>query len=272
MPNTSFVGVTVVVEPFAFLVEQIGGSRVHVEVLVPPGKEPEHYQATPEKIAAMSRSRILFYTGMPFEKTLLPKLQRNAPNLTMVDLRTGLKLRTLELHHHDECDGVHADDIDPHIWFAPSALITEAATVLAALVEVDPDAQTFYRENYTHLVAEIETVQKQLADQLAPLKGQTVYVFHPSYGYFCDEFGLKQRAIEFEGKTPKPQQLAALVAETKQESPVIFIQPEFNRSPAQALAEAVNGTTVIHSALERNVLKSIRRFTDLQTEKPTSMN
>ncbi|MDR0871128.1 MAG: zinc ABC transporter substrate-binding protein [Planctomycetaceae bacterium] len=261
------IGVAVSVEPFAFLADRIGGERVQIEVIVPPGKEPEHYQTTPEKIAGIIRSKILFCTGMPFEETLLPKLRSNAPNLKAVDLRTNLKLRELELHHHGEDDTHHSHgaSADPHIWFAPSALKTEATAVLAALLEMDSVHKDFYQKNYDFLIEEIESVRKELAEKLLPLKGQTVYVFHPSYGYFCDEFGLEQRAIEFEGKTPKPQQLAEQIAEMKKEAkpPVIIVQKEFNQSPAQAVAEAAGGTLAVHSALERDVLQSMKRFADL---------
>lgn len=261
----SRITVAVAVEPLAFLCEFIGGSRVHTVVLVPPGKEPEHYQATPEKIAAVSRCRILFCTGMPFEETLLPKLQANAQHLKIVDLRSGLKLRTLELHHRESGESHTHGGVDPHIWFAPSALKTEAGTMLAALIEIDADGAEHYRQNYEQLLERIGAVQEELAAKLASQKGQTVYVFHPSYGYFCDEFGLEQRAIEYEGKTPKPQQLAALAAQAKQERrpPLIFVQPEFNQGPAQALAEAVGGKIAVHSALERDVLKSMQHFAEM---------
>ena len=263
------------VEPHAFLLDRIGGDRIRVEVLVPSGQDPHHYEATPEKIAALSKARVLFRTGMPFEDVFLPKLQSVSKNLEIVDLRVGLVLRTLELHSHDNGDastghehhvGCSHDGLDPHIWFAPTMLKRQAETVLRTLLEkdVDRENQAFFRKNFEAFVEEIEATRKELAEKLAPFKGRTVFVFHPSYGYFCDEFGLKQTAVEFEGKSPGPQRITELIAATKNEggAPVIFVQPEFNRAPAEAIAEATGGKIVVHSGLDRDVLANLRRFTD----------
>ncbi|MDR3232731.1 MAG: zinc ABC transporter substrate-binding protein [Planctomycetaceae bacterium] len=266
--------VAVTVEPHGNLVERIVGDGVRCVVLVPQGKDPETYQVTPDKITALSKAKLFFRTGIPAEESLLPKLQSIAGDLQCIDLRTDLTLRKLELHHHEgEIRHIHTDALplqntDPHIWFAPSLLKTQALTVLNALKKLLPEKAELLQSNYEKLAAEIENLRLELVRQLEPMRGKTVFVFHPAYGYFCDEFGLLQTAIEFEGKTPNPKQIAEVIETVKRlgGKPVIFVQPEFNQSPAQAVAEAVGGTVAIHSPLERDVLKNIQRFADLITQ------
>jgi zinc transport system substrate-binding protein len=266
------IGVSV--EPCAYLIERIGGERVHPEVLVPTGKEPETYQPSPDKIAALSHIQVFFRTGIPVEEMLLPKLQSISglptAKIEIVDLRDGLALLPMSIHHHESEKKNHADNhahgnTDPHIWFAPELLKQQAETVLKTLERIDPNGLALYQANYNQFVAEIESLQSELKKQLEAANGSTIYVFHPTYGYFCKEFGLKQMAIEFEGKTPTPLQIAGMIEETKKSKTkiVIFVQPEFNQSPAAAVAEAVGGKIVVHSTLERNVLQSIKRFADL---------
>lgn len=261
------------IEPHAFLLEKIGGDRIRVEVLVPANQDPHQYEASPNKVAMLSKAKVLFCTGMPFEEILVPKLKSVSADLKIVDLRVGIVLRKLELHSHDGGDAStgHAhradcshDGLDPHIWFAPTILKKQAETVLNTLLEFDMESADYYRGNYERLLEEIETTRQEIAGKLAPFHGRSIFVFHPSYGYFCDEFGLRQKAIEFEGKSPKPQQLNKLIIETKKEErpPTIFVQPEFNRAPADAIAEATGGKIIVHSALEHGVLKCMRRFTD----------
>jgi zinc transport system substrate-binding protein len=256
--------IAVTVEPHAFLVQKIGGHRFRVEVLVPAGKEPETYQTTPDKIAALSHASVFFRTGIPIEELLIPKLKSFNTDLKVIDLRDGIPLRKMELHHHlDDGDGEdHNEGTDPHIWFAPSLLKIESSTILKTLTALDPVGSAEYQANYDQFLTELEAVRLELTDILVPVKGKTVFVFHPTYGYFCDEFDLQQQAVEFEGKSPRPQQLAALIAEVKKskESPKIFVQPEFNQSPAMAVAEATGGTVVVHSALAPDVLESMKRF------------
>ncbi len=270
----------VAVEPHAYLLEKIGGDRIHVDVLVPTGVEPENYEATPQKMAALSKSRALFLTGMPFEEALVPRLRSLAKDTKFVDLREGLTLRTLELHghaadhstgheHHADCSH---DGLDPHIWFAPTILKKQAETILNTLIDLDPPGEKNYRDNYDKLLENIEENRTKIAALLESCRGETVFVFHPSYGYFCDEFGLKQRAIEFEGRDPKPQQLAEFRVEIRRLDgpPIIFVQPEFNESPAKAIAEATGAHTVQHSSLQRDVLRSMLTFAEAIAAKGTA--
>jgi zinc transport system substrate-binding protein len=263
--------VAVSVEPHRYVAERIAGDCVRVVVLVPPGKEPETYQATPDKIAALSKAKVFFSTGIPIEKTLLPKVQSLSRDLKCIDLRTGLPLRKLELHQHEHngtepghAESEFAADGDPHIWFAPELLKYQALAILNALKTVAADKSDVLEQNYTLFIKEIETLQRDIAKQLEPVHGKTVFVFHPAYGYFCDEFGLQQRAIEFEGKTPSPKQIAEIVTEMKASGtkPVIFVQPEFNQSAAKAVAEAAGGTVIVHSPLEYDILKNIKHFAE----------
>lgn len=276
-PGDARLVVFAVVEPQAFLIERIGGSRIRVEVLVPAGKDPHQYEATPNKMVSLSRSQAIFHTGMAFEDSVLPKIKALNNEIRFIDLRVGIVLRLLDLHSHaadsastghEHHEGCSHDGLDPHIWFAPDLLKKQAATILETLLELDPVGSEEFRRNYETLIAEIETTRTNLEKQLQPIKDSTIYVFHPSYGYFCDEFSLNQRAIEFEGKSPKTQQLAALAhatkakIETTNRPPLIFVQPEFNRAPAEALAEAIGAKIVEHSSLERNVLQSMQKLAD----------
>ncbi len=273
--------VTVSLEPQGFLTDRIGGDRIRTVVVVPIGREPENYQPTPEKVAAFSRAKVWFLTGMPFETALRPKLESVAPSLNVVDLRQGIKLLPLELHAHDGADhavDAHAagepcaagckhqhGDLDPHIWLGVSVLKAQAETIRKALTEMDPTGKEYYRRNYDKLIADIETLREEIAELLKPCENGTVFVFHPAYGYFCNEFKLKQRAIEFEGKSPTAAELAKLVAATKKETipPCIFVQPEFNQAPAKAIAEATGAKIVVHSPLDRQLLDNLRRLAEM---------
>jgi len=262
--------VAVSLEPQAFLVDRIGGDRVRsVVVVVPAGREPENYQPTPEKVAALCKAKAWFQTGMPFEMTLRPKLVSLAPTMKFVDLRQRVPLRKLELHthvHNEEHVGCCDEEgNDAHIWMGPSALKTQVETILTAFIELDPSGEPEYRLNTETFLGEIEETRLAIAEILQPHRGKNVFVFHPAYGYFCDEFDLRQHAIEFEGKSPSAKQLADLVALAKQEQepPTIFVQPEFNRGPADAIAEATGGLCVVHSPLERNVLANMRQLAEM---------
>ena len=90
-------------------------------------------------------------------------------------------------------------------------------------------------------------------EQLDPFRGKTIYVYHPTYGYFCDEFGLVQKAIEVEGKSPAPKILADWIKSIQDEKvSFLIVQPEFNASVSEKIREATGTKLLPHSTLDRD--------------------
>ena len=83
--------VAVSILPQRYFVEKIGGNFVQVEVMVPPGATPEQYEPKPRQMTALSRSRIYFACGVPFEKIWLPKMV--SANTKIVVIHTEKDIR-----------------------------------------------------------------------------------------------------------------------------------------------------------------------------------
>ena len=283
-PDDGRLRVVVSIDPQACFVERIGGERVSVEVLVPAGREPETYTPTPDKIRQLARSRVFFRVGFPAEMSLLPKLASIAPNLQIVDTRANLDLRRADPHGHgdddsDDHDGhghahTHApgcdcgmDGVDPHVWVSPALVKRQAETIRDTLIALDPDGKVDYEANCERFVADLTELQAEIREKLAPLRGKTIYVYHPTYGYFCDEFALVQKAIEVDGKPPTPRTLADWIGNARDDDiRIIIVQPEFNRSAAAQAAELTGAKLVTHSTLSRDYFKSMRDLAALIVE------
>jgi zinc transport system substrate-binding protein len=77
---------------------------------------------------------------------------------------------------------------------------------------------------------------------LSKYKNSHLSVFHPSFGYYCVAYGLKQIPIEIEGKEPTAKQLAEFVKMAEEEKiKTIFIQPQFSDKSARVITESING-------------------------------
>ena len=67
-----------------------------------------------------------------------------------------------------------------------------------------------------------------------------MWVYHPSYGYFCDRYDLKQIAVETEGKSPGAKHLAKLISKAKtQKIRAIFVQKQFMGKSPNAIISAL---------------------------------
>jgi zinc transport system substrate-binding protein len=85
-------------------------------------------------------------------------------------------------------------------------------------------------------------------------------VLHPSWGYFARDYGLRQLAVQIEGKAPKPRQLMQLIGEAgRAKVRALFVQPEFSDKSARLLARELGIPVIKLSPLapdwEKTLLK-----------------
>ncbi len=253
------------IPPAAYLVEQVGGRHVRVEVLVEPGQDPHSFQPTPRQVSALSRAGMFFRVGMPFENALVEKLRRGNPRMKIVDCAAGVEKRTMDQsrgrsdHDHSGHDGM----TDPHVWLSPALLKVLASNVSAALAEADPEHAEDFRRNLKELRRRIDAADERIEKKLAPYRGRTFFVFHPSFGYFADAYGLKQEAISPGGHAPTPKQLQALIELARAAGAgAIFVQPQFDPHGPRTVAEAVDARLVEIDPMAKDVLRTMEDFAE----------
>lgn len=266
--------VLVAVDPLAYLVERVGGNRVVVSTLTPTGKDPESFSPTPADLAALASTRLFFRVGLAVEERFAKNIASIAPKSRSVDLCENVELLPNPCgHSHSKTDGDHSShshscscsnsELDPHVWTSPGVARRLVEQATAALCEASPENAEFFRTNAATLDAELAALQTELSTRLAPFKDRTFVVFHPAYGYFANEFHLTQRAVESQGKAPRPRELAELI-ETAREAGVqaTIVQPEFDRAAAQVVAKEIGAELIVHSPLEKDYFVNLRTLTD----------
>jgi len=109
------------------------------------------------------------------------------------------------------------------------------------------------------LIHEIDEVFNQLQKDLAGLRGTKALVFHPSFGYFFDEFGIQQVAIETGGKEPNAQTLAKIIEEARKDQiKVIFVQAQFPTTAQRPLRTPWGAQVVPLDPLAPNWMENIK--------------
>ena len=247
--------------PVAFLASRIGGEAVAVSTMLPEGRSPHDYSPAPRDVLNASQSRIFLTTGMNFENTLCRPLDR--ARTTVCDVTQGVKRIPMAAgHDHDHHGHDHDHDaLDPHVWLDSENLCRMADNICKAFCAADPDNDSLYRANCLKLVGEIRLQTRLLAAQLAPYRGRCFYVYHPAFGYFANMFGLRQEAVELDGREVTPAHLAELIRRAKRDRvAVIFVQPQFNPSAMKALQRELRGEVKTADPLRRDVLKNMQEL------------
>jgi zinc transport system substrate-binding protein len=244
--GTKKVDVFVSITPQAYFVDRIGGEYVNTRVLVGSGQSPETYEPTVKQMAGLADCDVYFRIGVPFEKQLLKKLSQTLPDLNISNTIEGLRLRPMEVLHGEseeaEGAGAGAGAPDPHVWLDPMMARILADNMYRELCWIDSVHKDKYTENVVKLQHDLDSLNHKIMTILAPYKGRTFMVFHPILGYFADRYGLKQLAVEIEGKEPGAKQLIELIELAKEKGvKTIFVQPQFSSKSAKRIAEAIGG-------------------------------
>ena len=263
------IKVFVSILPQVYFIERIGGSHVHVDVLVGPGESPHTFEPTPKQMARLGETQIYFRIGIPFENHLLGKISTIYKDIKVVETHKGIKRRTMEEHHdnkrshHENEHRSEAGEPDPHIWLNPILAKILANTICEELGRIDPAHAPQYSANLKALHADLDSMHAKIARTLAPFRGRAFFVYHPAFGYFGDAYGLEQVAIATGGKEPGPRHLASLIERVQAESvKVIFVQPQFSKRIAQKIEETIGGVVVPTDPLAKDYLNNLESMTE----------
>ena len=266
------LNVTASILPQKYFIEKIGGDRVNVSIMVLPGANPATYEPKPRQMVNLSKAKIYFAIGVPFEDNWLPKFAKTNPSMAVVKTQSGIEKIPMKAGRHghhtskNNPDNAVSQTKDPHIWLSPPLVLLQARNILNALLEADPEGRIEYEANYKAFLQELKTLDMEIRKTLQPsAQNRRFMVYHPSWGYFARTYGLEQIPIELEGKQPSPRKLLELVQEARKEGiKVIFVQPQFSEKSAETIAHAIGGKVVFADPLAEdwkyNLLQVAAKF------------
>jgi zinc transport system substrate-binding protein len=251
--------VFVSVLPQKYFVERVGGERVVVSVMVGPGQSPATYEPTPRQLSHLSKARLYFRIGVAFEDVWMDRISAANPQMKIIDTRRGITLRDMESVGRKRSASARVGIKDPHVWTNPLLVKIMAEHIRDALMESDPAHRADYEKNYATFAADLERLDKWIRDLFQAVSSRSFMVFHPSWGYFADAYGLKQIPIESAGKEPGARTLSALIKRgRKAQVKVIFVQQQFSRRTAETVAQAIGARVVMVDPLAENYLDNLR--------------
>jgi zinc transport system substrate-binding protein len=195
--------------------------------MVPPAANATTFEPAIDAMRALSRTALYVKVGhphFPFEAAWIERLLDASPSVAIVDGSAAATRR----------------DEDPHVWLSPRLSRRFAADLAAALESLLPHARDEIARNLAALDGEIAVLELEIGEILAPYRGRRFYVFHPAWGYFAEQFGLEQVAIEKEGKEPTAHDLAEISRRAREDrARVIFVQPQYSEAAADLLAREI---------------------------------
>lgn len=259
------ISVFVSVLPQKYFVERIGDQHVDVSVMVGPGLSPEIYEPTPRQMARLSHAHVYFCIGVPFEDAWMKRIAATSPRMRMVDCGQEFPTGGTSTYGRDDApDGESPSREDPHIWTSPKLVKGLAKHIRDALIEIDPAHRREYERNHQGFIADLGRLDREIRALFANAQIRKFMVFHPSWEYFADTYGLEQIPIEIEGKQPGAKALARLIDLGKAEQlRAIFVQKQFDVSIAEAIASEIGAEIIQVDPLAENYMDNLRYVAQL---------
>jgi zinc transport system substrate-binding protein len=249
--------VFVSVLPQKYFAERVGGAGTSVSVMVGPGRSPATYEPSPKQMVLLEDTLLYFRIGVPFEQVWMNRIAEANPEMKIVD--TG---RQISSRRHDG-----SGESDPHIWTSPLLADHIARTMKDAFAAADPDHRLEYERNYSRLAADLRQLDADIRLTLASLESRKFLVFHPSWGYFADTYGLEQIVIEKGGHAPGARHLAEVIETARREKiRTVFVQEQFGRRNARAVAREAGAELVVVDPLAEDYIANLRAVTALFAE------
>lgn len=277
------------IKPVHSLVAAIMDGVGEPALLVGGGGSPHTYALRPSDAAALQDADAVFWIGEELETFLEGPLESLPQHATVVELAEAPGLTLLpsreggvwEAHVHGEHghDEEHADDehehehdddhaedehehehdhdhghgrgeTDMHVWLDPANAIAMAHAIAGTLTQVDPDHAEQYHANENSLVARLEALDLQLADDLAPVAGHPYIVFHDAYQYLEAVYGLTPAgSITISpDRQPGAERLTAIRDKIRDTGALcVFSEPQFE---PRLVATVVEGTDARTATLD----------------------
>jgi zinc transport system substrate-binding protein len=222
------------IAPLADFVKQVGGERVDVKLLLPPGASPHVYEPTPKTMKDVTDARVFVKigAGLEFWAEKIIKASGNK-RLIIVDSSTGVSL-IREAHSHSLLSA------DPHIWLDPVIAVGIVTKIEMALIEADPQGAGFYKQNAFIYKKKLFQLDKEISEKVKTFRIKEYITFHPAWNYFSKRYGLRVAGVieESPGKEPGPKHIANIIREINRiGSRVVFVEPQFNPKIAEAVAK-----------------------------------
>lgn len=236
---------------------KIGGDCIDVTNMVPSGTEPHDWEPSTNDLKNLEKADVFIYNGADMEPWADDLLVSRSDTLRVVETSENVELRTTDgehehAHEHEDADHHHGD-FDPHVWLDPENAKIEMEAIRDALCAADPENSTVFQSNYEKYAAELDALDAEFREKLAPLPNRTIVVAHEAFGYLCDAYGLTQVGIEglSPDSEPDPGRMAEVIDFVREHSiSTIFFEELVSPKVAEAIASETGAQAKMLSPLE----------------------
>ena len=222
----------------------IGGDKIKVTMLLPPGTEAHHYELKPEDIVKVSKADVFLFTNFEMEHWVYKIINAAEKNTNMLAVETGKDTFLLPIGKEEGENEEHEDHdskFDPHIWMDMDNAQKMVDNITAAFIKKDSRNSDYYLRNARDYKLRLVALDQRYRTELNGCKTKTIlHAGHWAFAYLAKRYNLKYIAAYnvLADAEPSPQKIFALVQQIKTEKvPYIYYEDTINPRLAQTIAK-----------------------------------
>lgn len=223
--------------PLAEAVRRVGGERVEVRDLTPPGVEPHDLEIAPDDMDRILDADLAVILGGGFQPAVEAAVgRRDGPVLVVLDAPGVVG--------DGGTGGPNGHGGDPHVWLDPTRMAGIVDAVAGALTDIDAAGTTVYRENAVRYRRELRLLDGEIKGGLADCESRTVITTHDAFGWLAGRYGLEVIGIVgiSPDAAPDPKRLAEVADLARTEGvTTVFTETLVSRETAETVAREAGG-------------------------------
>lgn len=265
-PTSPRLQVVTTLFPLYEFARTIGGDRVEVSFLLPPGTEPHNFEPRPDDMARINRAGLFIFTNRIMEPWAATLINGIDPAKTgVVDASKGIALAEAKAvpeqggtgggrhgHGHEK----EMDGKDPHLWLDFSLASLMVDNILAGFVARDPKNSAYYTENAARCRKRLAELDERYRKSLSACRSTTMLIGgHDAFGYLARRYGIVSVAATgvSANAEPTPARMAELVRQVRTSGArAVFAEELVSPRLAETLA-AETGAVVLRINAGHNV-------------------
>ncbi|ASG63235.1 zinc ABC transporter substrate-binding protein [Kluyvera genomosp. 3] len=248
-------------KPLGFIASAIADGVTETQVLLPDGASEHDYSLRPSDAKRLQNADLVVWIGPEMEAFMDKSTQSiSAAKKVTISQLDGVKPLLMkgadddgdegaEEGDHDHAHGEKGDahhhhgEYNMHLWLSPEIARLSAVAIHDKLVELMPQSRARLDANLKDFEANLAATDKQVANELAPVKGKGYFVFHDAYGYYEKHYGLTPLGHftvnpEIQPGAQRLHQIRTQLVEQK--ATCVFAEPQFRPAVVESVARGTN--------------------------------
>jgi len=264
--------------PIYDFARNIGGDKIKVTMLLPPGTDAHHYELKPEDIVKVSKTDIFLFTNFEMEQWAYKIINAAEKNTNMLAIETGAGAVLLPLSVEGEEQKYHVSKFDPHIWLDMDNAQKMVDNIAAAFIKKDSRNSDCYLRNAHNYKLKLIALDQRYRTELTKCKTKTVlHAGHWAFAYLAKRYNLNYIAaynVSADAE-PSPQKMVNLIEQVKgQRVAYIYYESMINPRLAQMIArETGDGILKLNNGhdVSKADIKSGESFISLMEKNLTNL-